>query len=108
MRSEGDIVSANEEKPATSEKNIVTLRVSPPSDGSLLDVTIFSITAGARYKAKLLRKNLLSLSVTASRKPIATKSASKPAKSDSRRGSTNVCSKAATAATVQAAASTRK
>ena len=80
-RSAVDMVSENAENPATSEKNMVTLRVSPPSDGGLLEVIIFSITAGARYKAKLLRRNLLSRSVTASRNPTVTKSASKPATS---------------------------
>jgi len=44
------LVSASEidEKPARSEKKMVTLRISPPSAGGLLAVTIFSITLGAR------------------------------------------------------------
>src|SRR3954469_10913233 len=108
MRSAGDMVSAKEEKPATSEKNIVTLRVSPPREGGLLDDIIFSMTAGARYKAKLLRKNRRSLSVTASRNPMVTNSASKPANSVSKSGKTSVCWNATTAPAVQIAASTTK
>ena len=40
----GVIRSAIAEKPARSEKNTVTSRVSPPSTGSLLDANIWSIT----------------------------------------------------------------
>ena len=41
-------VSASEENPATSEKNTVTVRISPPSAGGLFDAIILSMTAGAR------------------------------------------------------------
>ena len=44
----GVIFSAMEEKPATSEKKMVTLRISPPSAGSELDAIILSMTCGAR------------------------------------------------------------
>ena len=46
--SAGVIFSEIDEKPARSEKNTVTSRVSPPSSGSLLDDNILSITCGAR------------------------------------------------------------
>ena len=46
--SPGVIVSANDEKPARSEKNSVTLRISPPSAGGLCDAISLSITSGAR------------------------------------------------------------
>ena len=44
----GAIFSAIDENPAMSEKNTVTLRISPPSAGSLFDAIIDSITCGAR------------------------------------------------------------
>ena len=47
-RSGGASTSEIDENPARSEKKMVTLRISPPSAGGLLALTIFSITLGAR------------------------------------------------------------
>src|SRR5437588_11559118 len=102
------MVSANAEKLATSEKNTVMVRVSPPSEGSLLDLSILSMTAGARYQAKLLRRNILSLSVTARRNPIVPNSARTPANNASSNGSTSVFCTATMAAPVQAPPSSTK
>jgi len=44
----GASASEIDENPARSEKKIVTLRISPPSAGGVLALTIFSITLGAR------------------------------------------------------------
>ena len=41
-------VSLPEMRKQKQLKNMVTLRVSPPSEGGLLELTIFSMTAGAR------------------------------------------------------------
>lgn len=46
--SPGVIFSAIEEKPLRSEKNMVMLRISPPSTGILPEATMPSITSGAR------------------------------------------------------------